>query len=1459
MTCIGSEIETLTSEDFGFKKLGQAAILPSYDERLPFASLQNLDISNHRSLYVACSGNKIVIGKLQQLRDYIQNDAKSEISFIWEREVDDVIAVKLIRDEKLVYVNKQSQVFELDLNKLGEPSEVFNFDCDLVYVKFWRNSVLLALDSNGQLRGLHLVQRQLTSLLENVAAFDLFQDKLYAFFKSFSVQVFELQSWNQLSKNSEFTTPSELLDEIKEEYLPISITVLASQEYQLVFGIPVSADEEDVSYDHRIFVVRKDDDKMTFQESFDITPAFGSVLRYPMYYDEKLSQLLNDTPQINILASSCSSEITIWDSAKVVQPLQDSERAVLPISKVTDNDTNPVGIALDVVTEGVVAQPCPGVDSVDKLPLIYVLNNEGNLQIIGFYHATAIKEGKFNVDALKQSIVAQETVEEVPFKESEAKDEPKKLEDPVNSLGGLSLGGETNKTESKPLFGGLGQADSGTTISQDSSTSNQPSFGKPSFGQSSFGQSSFGKPAFGQSSSDQSPFGQSSFGTPAFGQSSSGQSPFGQSAFGKPAFGQSSSESSAPAFGKTSFGAATNTSAPATESSVPAFGKPSFGVATDTSAPATESSVPAFGKPSFGAAANTSSPAFGQHIFGKSGFGASSGNESALDKPSEPAFGKAAFGQPSFGQPSFGQSSFGQPSFGSTTNGPTSSSSTFGKPSFGSNSNTGFGAFAFSKEKSPFESSSLNTSGSSFGNFAKGQSKSESPFANLVKKENDDNKSLFGAEKKDGDTSDKPKLEISEQPKSESSTSSSPPAETKPSFSRLSTGVNAKSITTPEKPTFGHSTLGSISSNKKQSPFAALAKDENLPVFTSPSYGASTSRPSFGQASAAPSSPSKQKFSPLGQKEGKKEEEEDKNAKEGKKAEDSTEEEKTSTGKKSSPDNDDDLSDSTVEQTPARSESSISSLTAKIKESATLSSNDLKSPSITQQPKSKEGQSPFAQYTNDLNKPSSTGFTFSQVPNLNKEKEDSNNEFKLQISTKDDKRTETQTPESSENEGTLPEDLENSIEGAPKDSVSSHPDEKGGYGGDDESQPKTSEVKKEGDRIKSSSPTALNAVSREESYDTLDDFTRGELENAGIGAKAAAEGRKDQLKTVESAVSVDAENSSDDHERSVQTQASPPVLVSSGTQVEKAASGDADCQTNPIELSDFKIQAFENDDAYLGEQYRPKPMPEYFSGASVTNIKYSSQDPILKSIERTYHYVSAELSVLMENISGLDSFFQDQCFEHPVKINESSITNMYQWRIPDASKLQTILAEKNKPMKELYGQVESTSGKVSELTEKGIESLQNKLIVIRDEYSNLEKLSHEFQKAFGGLRYHQLDKQSELRNKMFKTSETIQHIEELLQILKLYTVQGKQMESNTYVVKLAREAADRENLLQEIARLREDIRNLNLKDERALEPKESSAAVANGIQSIEVVQVGLKLNTKRQLGEMLKKRTNIET
>ena len=128
MSVVGEEVSTETSEDFGFKKLGQATILPSYNEKLPYTSLQNLDISNEKCRYVATSGGKVVIGDLQSLREFIQNDENTEISFLWERELKDVMMVKFSVSEDVVIVCKDGSVYTVDQNSLNDPKNIYKFD-----------------------------------------------------------------------------------------------------------------------------------------------------------------------------------------------------------------------------------------------------------------------------------------------------------------------------------------------------------------------------------------------------------------------------------------------------------------------------------------------------------------------------------------------------------------------------------------------------------------------------------------------------------------------------------------------------------------------------------------------------------------------------------------------------------------------------------------------------------------------------------------------------------------------------------------------------------------------------------------------------------------------------------------------------------------------------------------------------------------------------------------------------------------------------------------------------------------------------------------------------------------------------------------------------------------------------------------------------------------------------------
>ncbi|CDH11274.1 uncharacterized protein ZBAI_03060 [Zygosaccharomyces bailii ISA1307] len=1502
MSTLGPEIETVISEDYGFKKLGQTTILPSYDEKLPFACLQNLDISNTASLYVACSGSKIVIGSLQLLRDYIQNDSKFDLTFLWEREAADVIAVKLIRGDNMVFVNRSGHVFLLDLKKLGDPQRIGAFDRSLEQVKIWRNCALLALDSQNQLCSYHLEKKHLAPLVDDVVSFDLLEDQLYTFHKDYSVQIHVMQNFQATEKKEEFSTPSELLEEIKDEYSPISISALSNNQYQLVYGIPVAETEEDVSYDHKIYVVSRSGADFSFQESFDITPAFGSVLRFPTYYTTALPKVFEGEQQIDILASSCSSEVTVWDSERVIQPAQDSERAVLPISKVTDNDTNPVGIALDVVTEGTIAEPCPGVDAVDKLPLVYILNNEGSLQIVGIYHSTAIKQGKLSLTALKQSLTAEETAEEIgqdAINKPESQETSNDIgeEKATESLAGFNLGGsgDDSRRESNTVFGEFGLKDSekqsgtaafGKSLSEstgkEQNTSQTSTFGKPTFGKPAFGtavtsnlsgRSPFGKPAFGtvatNNSSGETPFGKPAFGQPSFGQSSFGQqsfsltnknSPPANSSFGKPSFQLNSRNSST--FGSSSFGQSSSNQSSGIVGSP--FGKFTSDQSKSESPFASlaknknQGDKPAFGIPSksgspFASLAKRDSkgdkPTFGVPSKSENPFGSLTKDKNQGDKP---AFGIASFGEntrknESSDKPKFGQSPFSNFASGtSNTESPFGSlshkekSSTFGTPSFGSGAIGGAGT-----AKPAFGQST-------FGAFANNQSKGESPFASLARNET---KNIFSRLGTDHST--------------EQSNYSTTPIDTNSSITETVSQTLSRADSQKEENM--EATDGSTSSSdvdaqhesadsRSQSSVTEKLHDNEPSLKNEPSTitkkgDINTEEPSKDNSNEDDTNTDE-------------EESHDVDVSEMNEKEERSGEDRELKAQEETPNTD--LSDSTVEQTPTQSESSISSLTARIKESANLSSDEIKSPTFSQPLAQEKIQSPFAKFANDLSKPSSTGFLFSQTPGANKNKDSSK-----EPSTKADKlNDETQNPYSAHKDAKeskcrtledekLKESGKKSSDQKKTDAIAvpellhsgdkernvtpaSHAEHSVNLqptGGDEEgTAPKDS-------------PTSLSGASREESYDTLDDITRGELENARVHGNGSTQSSKAEA-PMKTNVPVDSEGGRESSKRHFQMQTSSPTLVNSGTQVVRSATQNAECQTDPEVWHDSNIQSFEGEDAHLAVQHKPKPLPDYFLGADIKNIKYASENPILKAIEKTYHYVSSELSVLSENVSNIGNFIDDQSADYSLKRDESSITNMYTWRIPEASKLWSIIDGKKELFDSQFSNVSSTHDKISQLSNT-IDLLQCKASYMKDEYYNLESLNQDLNRQLGELKYHQRDKQTELRDKMFKVSESIEHIDGLLQILKMYAIRSKGMDTDPHVTQLVKEAESRTNLLHNISCLREDIKNLGLEKEHLIREKEGSP-LGREIQSVEVVELGLSISTKKQLGELLKKRKNIE-
>lgn len=1470
MSILGEEIRTVTSEDFGFKKLGQATILPSYNEQLPFASLQNLDISNSKSLYVASSGGKVVIGKLQVLRDFIQNDSSSEISFLWERSLADVIMVKILSNDRAVIVAKNGTVFSVDLTSLGELQEVHTFSKPLLQVYVFLQNSLLALDLDGELLSYSFAASSSSSLLSGVASFDAYRNQIFILLKDFSVQNYSLTEHNKsMNLVSQFSIPSDLNEDLQDQYIPLSINSLNKKQFLMVFGESISETVEDVMYDHKIFIVTHSSNEVIFQESFDITPAFGSVLRYPTCYNSSLPDLIPNQPQVNILTSACSSEVTIWDSNEVIQPSQDSERAVLPISKTTDNDTNPVGMSLDVTTNGVVANPCPGVDSVEKLPLIYILNNEGDLQIVGLYHSSAIKNQHYTLKELKERIM-KDTSMETPviqveagtqvnkeigsqFKVatevgSEAKIVSPPKETPEPQFSGLTLTSDADeeKTKVKLPFAGLSKG-------LDRSTEKITPVPSVSFGQTGFGSSgsgsaaAFGQPDFGTSSSTfgQTGFGTSSstFGQTGFGNSSStfGQIGFGNlgnnAAFGKPSFGSSGTSGS---FGQPSFGNSGQTSA---------FQNPSF---KSLSSGDSNSPELAFGKPAFGQSAiknpfinstgnkNGESPfaalssSTSEHAkegsqlpeFGQTGLGATGFNFSSEDKPkpsSASGSDKPAFGIPSFAKNNAGASDkaiFGQSSFGS---------------SLGQNS-------PFNSNNNMKPSHSVSPFGNSAFGFA--EPSKESPFAALLKKSSDS-------------TGEK----ISDAPESAYIK--------KEEFSDESEEVDSRDELSSGKEHDNHQL--ETAENDEQDEM--MENDQNT-------------------------------------------ESEDENASDNENLvlERTSEEETESQVPSNNEDTvNSDLSDSTVEQTPSNQSSrtalahpepagkpSLSSFAARIKQGANVFTNDLKFPALEgQSSNSHKSQSPFSEFANELNKAPSQGFSFAKfssddkdtgklvdlpstkvnssdenIPNLSR-KHTSNEDFEVSpLSSSEEANSKDVTNSSELIKKRDEEDMED--EQAEKTSSVDFTNRSPLLESSTDNQPVSTDQKNDQlasrtdldtkTSIRPSEPPTLPDVkvtkenqletsdssvshSEEESYDALDDITQGELEEVMDSDHQPAAEEKTKTSFADRAVNIANANVNN-----AEVQASPPLLVSKGIQAAGEEGIDIACQTEPIATCNFEVQSFEKEESYLATECKPQPLRQYFTGAEISQIQYTSDDATMRSIERTYHLVSAELSVLLENISNLKEFTIDQSTEYLEKRTKKSVPNIYTWRIPESQKLQEIITDQTRALPGKLLELKNKDKELLKLSSDDIGSSQKEVVRIKEEYQQFEMLKSN--SYLIGLKYHQSNMQSELRKKMFKVSETVNHIEELLQILKIYTIKNKKLKGNPFVDKLAREFADRDNLVNEIVCLREEIQNLSIRSqsEPSSEDNKYQFSILQGdIQSAAVVEVGLLLNTRRQFGDIFKK------
>ncbi|CAI4391951.1 CFS_G0026390.mRNA.1.CDS.1 [Saccharomyces cerevisiae] len=1480
MSSLKDEVPTETSEDFGFKFLGQKQILPSFNEKLPFASLQNLDISNSKSLFVAASGSKAVVGELQLLRDHITSDS-TPLTFKWEKEIPDVIFVCFHGDQ--VLVSTRNALYSLDLEELSEFRTVTSFEKPVFQLKNVNNTLVI-LNSVNDLSALDLRTKSTKQLAQNVTSFDVTNSQLAVLLKDRSFQSFAWRN-GEMEKQFEFSLPSELEELPVEEYSPLSVTILSPQDFLAVFGNVISETDDEVSYDQKMYIIKHIDGSASFQETFDITPPFGQIVRFPYMYKVTLSGLIEPDANVNVLASSCSSEVSIWDSKQVIEPSQDSERAVLPISEETDKDTNPIGVAVDVVTSGTILEPCSGVDTIERLPLVYILNNEGSLQIVGLFHVAAIKSGHYsiNLECLEHEKSLSPTSEKIPIAGQEQEEKKKNNE----SSKPLSENPFTSANTSGFTFLKTQPAAANSLQSQSSSTFGAPSFGSsafkidlPSVSSTSTGVASseqdatdpasakpvFGKPAFGaiakEPSTSESAFGKPSFGAPSFGSGkSSVESPASGSAFGKPSFGT-------PSFGSGN----SSVEPPASGSAFgkPSFGTPSFGSGNSSVEPPASGSAfgkPSFGTPSFGSGNSSVEPpasgsAFGKPSFGTSAFGTASSNETN----SGSIFGKAAFGSSSFAPannelfgsnftiskptvdspkevdstspfPSSGDQSEDESKsdvdssstpFGTkpnTSTKPKTNAFDFGSSSFGSGFSKALESvgsdttFKFGTQASPFSSQLGNKS--PFSSFTKDDTENGSLSKGSTSEINDDNEehesngpNVSGNDLTDSTVEQTSSTRLLETPSDEDGEVVEEEAQKSPIGKLTETIKKSANIDMAglKNPVFGNHVKA-----KSESPFSAFATNITKPSSTTPAF-------SFGNSTMNKSNTST--VSPMEEADTK--ETSEKGPITLKSVENPflpAKEERT--GESSKKDHNDDPKDGYV------SGSEISVRTSESAFDTTANEEIPKSQDVNYHEKSetdpKYSQHAVVDHDNkskEMNETSKNNERSGQ-PNhgvqgdgiaLKKDNEKENFDSNMAIKQFEDHQ-------SSEEDA------------SEKDSRQS------------------SEVKESDDNM------SLNSDRDEsisESYDKLEDINTDELPHGGEAFKArevSASADFDVQTSLEdnyaeSGIQTDLSESSKENE--VQTDAIP--VKHNSTQTVKKEAVDNGLQTEPVETCNFSVQTFEGDENYLAEQCKPKQLKEYYTSAKVSNIPFVSQNSTLRLIESTFQTVEAEFTVLMENIRNMDTFFTDQSSIPLVKRTVRSINNLYTWRIPEAEILLNIQNNiKCEQMQITNANIQDLKEKVTDYVRKDIAQITEDVANAKEEYLFLMHFDDASSGYVKDLSTHQFRMQKTLRQKLFDVSAKINHTEELLNILKLFTVKNKRLDDNPLVAKLAKESLARDGLLKEIKLLREQVSRLQLEEKgKKASSFDASSSITKDMKGFKVVEVGLAMNTKKQIGDFFK-------
>ncbi|KAK9465304.1 hypothetical protein V1512DRAFT_266409 [Lipomyces arxii] len=388
---IVNELEEVETEDFGFIGLGKDGVSLANPLLNPPSSSSLLTISNANAVFAAVVTNGFITGSTQDIHNAFNSSHQiysgtvhavpGQITFITFTSDEDHLLVARSIGGMAWYATS-------DLSDPNSKPRGFLNHGKLLDIRPCPTDgeLVAVLADSHAVYSVNLQTSHTTKILDDATTFDWAQNGK------------ELIIGNKQGIISQCTVSGELISsiqpppDIENKYITC-ISWIEPKKFITVYGKLPAADE----HESESFIVSTE--PLAYSKIAEICPPFGVTSQPGRWYSCTIYNWDKKTlPCLVMLAYTASTDIAIMTESSTLYLLEDTRRASLPY--VDGNDTYPVGMVVDLTSTAKLQNPVAGCEESPALPILWVMNNVGQLRAWSIVWAPGLKAQTADVEKL---------------------------------------------------------------------------------------------------------------------------------------------------------------------------------------------------------------------------------------------------------------------------------------------------------------------------------------------------------------------------------------------------------------------------------------------------------------------------------------------------------------------------------------------------------------------------------------------------------------------------------------------------------------------------------------------------------------------------------------------------------------------------------------------------------------------------------------------------------------------------------------------------------------------------------------------------------------------------------------------------------------------------------------------------------------------------------------------------